>query len=605
MFGATRPLAIGAMRLSTADDRDETRSAAVLDAALAAGVAVIDTADVYARDESELGHNERLIAAALARSSPAGALIVTKSGLRRDGPRWVADGRASHVIDAARATRARLGGGPLALHLLHAPDPQVPFATSVRALAKLVEDGDAVRVGLSNVNRTQLDEALALGVVEVSAVEVELGPHRVDAIRGGLVARCEERGIAVLAYRPFGGVGKVKKLGNDAVVRRIAERCGATAQEVVLAWLRGLSPVVVALPGVGTVGSVQSVVRAAGVELEEGERRELDERWVNVGGGGKPRSFTSPSPSTSTSTGGEVVIVMGMPGAGKSTVARELGHVRFNRDERGGTLEKMAVLLDEALASGVTSAVLDNTYATRALRAPVVEVARRHGLPVRCVWIDTTIEDAQVNAAARILERHGRLPEPGEMNKLMKQDPGAFKPGAQFNWRREFEPPQLDEGFAAVERIEFTRQVRPGTNRALVVDLDDVVRVGRPVRAAEVRLVDGVAEALARWRAAGWLVVGTAWQPAAADLAAVDARTAELLGAAIDIVTCVHPAGPPVCWCRKPMPGLGLVLARRHQLDLGRSLHAGKGAADRGFAGRLGLRFLDAADLAASPPAVD
>jgi histidinol phosphatase-like enzyme len=60
-----------------------------------------------------------------------------------------------------------------------------------------------------------------------------------------------------------------------------------------------------------------------------------------------------------------------------------------------------------------------------------------------------------------------------------------------------------------------------------------------------------------------------------------------------------------VCWCRKPVPGLGLVLARRHDLDLARSLHVGRGAADRGFAERLGLRFLDAADLAEPRLTVD
>jgi aryl-alcohol dehydrogenase-like predicted oxidoreductase/histidinol phosphatase-like enzyme len=599
------------MRLSTVEPRDDLRAAAVLDAALAAGVTLVDTADVYARDDTDLGHNERLIAAALARraADPPGApiTVVTKGGLVRDGARWRADGRATHVIAAAVATRERLGGAPLSLHLLHAVDAQVPLATSVRALARLRDDGVARRVGLSNVNRTQLLEALE--IVDIAAVEVELGPHALGAIQGGLLALCAEREIPVLAHRPLGGPARAQRLARDRELLAIAERHGATPVELVLAWLRALSPVVIPLPGAGTAEHATSAVRAAGLVLDDDARRALDRRFLGraaarVGGGSASAPVADPPPD-----GGEVVILMGMPGAGKSTLAGELverGYARFNRDERGGTLDKLARALEVALEEGVRTAVLDNTYPTRASRAPVLDAAYRHALPVRCVWLDTPIEQAQVNAVRRLLARYGELPGPGELGRLSKQDPGAFRPTAQFHWRRDVEPPAMDEGFAAVERVPFVRAADDGADRvrALVVDVDDVVRVGRPVRAEDVVLVEGVAEALAAWRAAGWSVVGTAWQPAVGegratleDVAAVDARTVELLGATMEVVTCPHPAGPPVCWCRKPLPGLGLVLERRHRIALARSVHVGRGAADRGFAERLGMRYLEAGAL--------
>jgi hypothetical protein len=181
-----------------------------------------------------------------------------------------------------------------------------------------------------------------------------------------------------------------------------------------------------------------------------------------------------------------------------------------------------------------------------------------------------------VNAAARIIETYGRLPEPGELVKLARKDPSAFRPTTQFTWRRELEPPSMDEGFVSVERVAFRRPAMPfgGGTRALIVEL---------------KVADEID--WRAWQAAGWLVVGTAWEREAP--------------AAFDVARCLHPAGPPVCWCRKPLPGLGLLLTRRHGIDLARSWHVGRGAADKGFAARLGLRFVDAADLPAPPPLVD
>src|SRR4051812_28803985 len=114
------------MRLSTDPARDPARSRAVLEAALAAGADLLDTADVYALDDLDVGHNERLLAEL---AGPA-VTLVTKGGLRRPSGAWVPDGRARHLAAAARASRARLGR--LDLYLLHALDPRTPLATSVR-----------------------------------------------------------------------------------------------------------------------------------------------------------------------------------------------------------------------------------------------------------------------------------------------------------------------------------------------------------------------------------------------------------------------------------------------------------------------------------------
>jgi hypothetical protein len=132
----------------------------------------------------------------------------------------------------------------------------------------------------------------------------------------------------------------------------------------------------------------------------------------------------------------------------------------------------------------------------------------------------------------------------------------------------------------------------------LIVELDSIVWRARPASAAGVQLVDRVREQLAAWHTAGWLLAGTTWQtPPDAD-----ARLRELLGLPIEILRCAHPAGPPVCWCRKPMPGLALAFARARDVDLARSVHLGHGPADKGFALRAGIDYLDLGDGWPLPP---
>jgi histidinol phosphatase-like enzyme len=115
---------------------------------------------------------------------------------------------------------------------------------------------------------------------------------------------------------------------------------------------------------------------------------------------------------------------------------------------------------------------------------------------------------------------------------------------------------------------------------------------GRPANAAAIVVEPAVIEALRHWADAGYVLAGTSWLTTGA----LDEKLAELLERPIVVARCGHPAGPPICWCRKPLPGLALWLARQHGLDLARSVHIGRGPADRGFAARAGLRYVDAAD---------
>ncbi len=175
------------MRLSTAADRDDDRAIAVLHAAFDAGVTFVDTADAYCLDATETGHNERLIARALAAwtGDASRIRVATKGGLIRPGGRWEADGRARALTSACEASLRSLGLERIPLYQLHAPDPRVPLATSVRALHALVRRGLVEAVGLCNVTVRQIEEARR--ITDIASVQVELSLWNDGSVLGGVV----------------------------------------------------------------------------------------------------------------------------------------------------------------------------------------------------------------------------------------------------------------------------------------------------------------------------------------------------------------------------------------------------------------------------------
>jgi aryl-alcohol dehydrogenase-like predicted oxidoreductase/predicted kinase len=563
------------MRLSTDEVRDEVRALETIAAAAEAGIGVFDTAHAYGHGPDELGHNERLLARALRDVGAAErARIVTKGGMARAGGGWVADGRAKAIRADCEASLAALDGIPIDLYLVHAPDSRTPWSTSVRALGRLVDEGLVRGIGVANVNRRQLDEALELA--PIAAVQVALSPFDVSAVRGGVLERCVERGIAVLAHSPLGGPRRAGSIERQQALLEVAESQDATPAEVALAWLLELAPVVVPIPGARRPETARSAARAAALVLDDAARTTLDAAF----GSARP----SPGSSRSVAGDGEVVVVMGIPGAGKSRVAAgyvERRYVRLNRDERGGSLRAVAEALDEELASGTRRLVLDNTYLTRASRSYVLEAAARHGVPARCVWLDTPLAQAQVNLVERLLERFGHLPTPEEVREAAKREPGIHAPTTQMRTFRELEPPAEDEGFASLERIEFDRT---------------------PTRAS-----GGVVVAAPVLRQPGWEQAIDGSDPAAphlvydwdpdgdeAGLAPLAAALAKRVSGPVETAICPHPAGPPVCWCRPPLPGLALAFARAHDLDPARSALVGNAPAHRTLATTLGASYIEA-----------
>jgi aryl-alcohol dehydrogenase-like predicted oxidoreductase/predicted kinase len=564
------------MRMSTDESRDEELALETIAAAAEAGMTVFDTARAYGHGASDSGHNEMLLARGLRRcSAEVSARIVTKGGMTRAGGKWIPDGRARVIRTDCEASLAALDGLAIDLYLIHAPDPRTPWRTSVRALARLVDEGLVRRVGLANVNRRMLDEALELA--PIAAVQVPLSPYDDRALRGGVVDRCAERGISVIAHSPLGGPRRAGGLGRRQVLADVAEARGATPAEVALAWLLALSPAVVAIPGARRPETARSAARAATLGLDTDEIAVL----ARALGRPCPAHLEPPPPANDA----DVVLVMGIPGAGKSHVAEQYaarGYIRLNRDERGGSLRELADQLDEELSSGARRVVLDNTYLTRAARSYVIEVASRHRVPTRCIWLDTPLAQAQVNVVERLLERFGSLPAPEELRELGRE-PGVLAPTSQMRALRELEPPSTDEGLAGVEEVTFTR--RPPSRQR---------RVGVFVAAAALSH-PGWEHALEQGDPdAPHLVFD--WSPDGSpdELAAVANRLSVEVSGLVESALCPHAAGPPTCWCRPPLPGLPLAFAREHGVDLSRSIVVGTGPAHRTLATTLGARYVQA-----------
>lgn len=309
----------------------------------------------------------------------------------------------------------------------------------------------------------------------------------------------------------------------------------------------------------------------------------------------------------------EIVLVMGYPASGKSTWAAQnfASHHRINRDLLGDkTLDDLVPLAAKALDGGAR-VVMDNTYPTRESRAAVLALARERGVPVRCVWVDTSIEDAQYNAVERLVRKHGRFPTPDEIKKASKKDPNTFGPTVLFRHRKLFEEPTVAEGFASVERVRFTRAPQPPsfTTRALLLDYDGTLRRTKsgdkyPTSPDDVELLPHRAEVLRRYAAQGYKLLGVSNQSGISKGALSDeaaracfARTNELLGIDIEVRYCPHEPAPINCWCRKPMPGMAVAHIEAHRLDRAHTLMVGDMTTDRTFAARAGVRFVDQSEF--------
>ena len=255
-----RRMGFGAMRITGhgvwGDPPDIDRAKATLRRVVELGVTFIDTADSYGPEVSE-----RLIAETLY-PYPDDLVIATKGGLVRPGPgRWEADGRPGHLREACEGSLRRLRLDQIPLYQFHRPDPRVPLAESLGALAALKDQGKIRHIGISNVSEAQLRTAQQVTPV----VSVQNRYNAADRKSGSMVDLGELEQLAFLPWAP------IQQADGNPAVAQAAKRHDASPRQIVLAWLLARSPQMLPIPGSGSPEHVQANVAAASIELSADE----------------------------------------------------------------------------------------------------------------------------------------------------------------------------------------------------------------------------------------------------------------------------------------------------------------------------------------------
>ena len=261
-------IGFGAMRVIDNDSiwgepRDRARAHRVLRRAVELGVNFFDTAESYGPQT-----DETLIAEAL-HPYPKGFVIATKCGLARPSPgRWDADGRPEKLRRDLEGSLKRLKLERIDLYQLHAIDPKVPLEESLGVLADAQRAGKVRHIGVSNFNVKQLERARKVATV----VSVQNRYSLADRGSEDVLAHCEKLGIAFLPWYPL-GAGSALKVSR---VKKVAESLKATPAQIAIAWLLAKSPVMLPIPGTGSIAHLEENVSAAKLKLSKADLAALD-----------------------------------------------------------------------------------------------------------------------------------------------------------------------------------------------------------------------------------------------------------------------------------------------------------------------------------------
>ena len=302
----------------------------------------------------------------------------------------------------------------------------------------------------------------------------------------------------------------------------------------------------------------------------------------------------------------EIVMLSGFPGSGKSTLGRSYdGYTIISRDNLGKDYKAVLKELEKKIEAG-ENVVLDNTNLTVDARKPFIDMAKKYGAKIKCVWIDTDIETCFINVLRRNWERYGNISFTG---KGHPNDPNIFSPAVLFSARKNHERPMVDEGFDSVDVIEGMKAMfDPAvyTNRAVFFDIDGTLRKTDhlknkyPTCVDEVELytdIKKMKKVIGKYK--DHMFFGVSNQSGISKGVVTEEsveqcmnKTKELLDVEMEIKWCPHRAAPITCYCRKPQSGMGVYFIEKYRVNPRESIMVGDQTTDKTFATRLGMRFI-------------
>ena len=274
-------IGFGAAGLSVGPHPTEEQSMATLVAAIDAGITLIDSAACYVPSHEAPGHNEVLIAKALAEwgGRPEDVVIATKAGVERiaTGGTLQTDfracGRPEDIRRQCEISLRALERDTIDLFQLHDPNTGVPLMETLGAFRELKEEGKIAHIGLSNVSVDQLREAMT--EMEIASVQNSFSPGNRSS--ADVIQLCEELGITFLAYSPLGGLGeRARNLPEqNPAFAEVAAELGVSPQRVALAWELQVSDVVIPIPGARREETLLDSAAAMELSLSEADMDRL------------------------------------------------------------------------------------------------------------------------------------------------------------------------------------------------------------------------------------------------------------------------------------------------------------------------------------------
>jgi aryl-alcohol dehydrogenase-like predicted oxidoreductase len=275
---------LGCMPLSNIKMVDHREQAiATVHHAIDLGITLLDTANVYSPTWDTFGHNETLVAEAMrtysGKADISKVIIATKGGIIKPAENVVErDGTREGLLKACEASLKRLNTSSIELYQFHRHDPSVTYTEQMLSLKALKDAGMVKRIGLSNAQGPELAVALEIlggpndgGVV---SIQNEYSPR----YRGeqDVLDKCMKLGIAFFPWSPLGGAAQAGEVGSRySDFAAVATEVGATAQEVVLAWLLALTPVMIPIPGATKTATVDSIIRSTELKLTSAQVERL------------------------------------------------------------------------------------------------------------------------------------------------------------------------------------------------------------------------------------------------------------------------------------------------------------------------------------------